>query len=465
MTDRLTSRRFGHWSISALAMAVLLAAALILAACASDDDQAARSSMTGPAVTTASTVPAVTTEATGPLVLRDGIVRTTSGDSTGNRFSPGRGGLSDAIPVDVSLSGTPHWVVGADTERGLTWVVALDDGRLEGWRLENGQPVPVSLNIARLPAGTPPTMITGPEGAIVVEPPADASPDTCAVPLPGGGLIYVTGGGAVVAQMGDQIHRFEVDALPDTRITISESGLVAVLAEATTRYPHGALGDELEAGRVTIIDPQAGEIVAEALVPEPAVIEGVAALWADIDGDDQEEILATVSDESSGARLVVFDQQGERIAEGPAIGRANRWRNQLGVAPFGPNGETEVVDVRVPHIGGVVEFFRLENGRLTPHAEQAGFTSHTFGSRNLDMALAADADGDGRIEVVVPNQAMNALGLLRRTAEGVMVSAQVELPGTLSTNLAAAVHRNGLVSFAAGTDNGVLRIWPADEPG
>ena len=421
--------------------------------------------MTGPAATTASTVPAVTTETTVPPELPDGIVRTPSGDSTGNRFSPGRGSLPDAVPVDVSLSGTPRWVVGADTERGLTWVVALDDGRLEGWRLENGQPVPVSLNVARLPAGAPPAVITGPEGVIVVGPPAGASHDTFPVPLPGGGLIYVTDDGAVVAQTGDRTHRFEVDALPDTRIAISEGGLVAVLAEATTRYPHGALGDELEAGRVTIIDPQAGEVVAEAVVPEPAVIEGVAALWADIDGDDQEEILVTVSDGSSGARLVVFDQRGDLVAEGPAIARANRWRNQLGVAPFGPNGEIEVVDVRVPHIGGVVEFFRLEGGRLTAHAEQAGFTSHTFGSRNLDMALAADADGDGRIEVVVPNQAMNALGLLRRTAEGVMVVAQVELPGTLSTNVAAAAHRNGFVSFAAGTGDGVLRMWPADESG
>jgi len=467
MTGRHNGRRPCHWFIVALVMALPLATALILPACAADDDGAAGSSTSGSAATTASTVPASTTEtdvADTPTLPRV-VVRTTSGDTTGNRFSPGRGNLVDTVAVDIPLSGTPRWVVGADTELGLTWIVALDDGRLEGWRWENGKPVQAPLNLPSLPAGTPPTVISGPEGALLVEPPAGASHDTCPLPLAGGGLIYVTDDGAVEVQMGDQAHRFEIDALPDARITLSRNGLVAVLAGATTRYPHGALGDEFESGRVTIIDPQASEIVAEAVVPEPSVIEGVVALWADVDGDGQDEILVTVSNQSVGARLEVFDQEGDLVAEGPAIGQGNRWRNQLAVAPFGPDGEIEIVDVRVPHIGGVVEFFRLESGRLTLHAEQGGFTSHMFGSRNLDMALAADADGDGRIEVVVPTQAMDALGLLRRTAEGVMVVAQVELPGTLSTNLAAVVRQDGLVSFAAGTDTGTLRIWPADESG
>ena len=78
---------------------------------------------------------------------------------------------------------------------------------------------------------------------------------------------------------------------------------------------------------------------------------------------------------------------------GPAIGRGNRWRHQIAVAPFGPNGERELVDVLTPHIGGVVEFYRMVGDRIEIVATVPGFTSHVIGSRNLDLALAADADG------------------------------------------------------------------------
>ena len=140
MTDRQSRKRPGHRSIPALVMALPLITALILAACAGDDDQARGSSVSGPSVTTASTVPARSTETTVAPALPEGIVRTTSGDAAGNRLSPGRGNLMDAAAVDISLSGIPRWVVGADTERGVTWIVVLDDGRLEGWRWENGRP-------------------------------------------------------------------------------------------------------------------------------------------------------------------------------------------------------------------------------------------------------------------------------------------------------------------------------------
>ena len=59
-----------------------------------------------------------------------------------------------------------------------------------------------------------------------------------------------------------------------------------------------------------------------------------------------------------------FDDDGHLVAEGPTIGQGYRGRHQIAVAPFGPNGELELVDVLTPHLGGIVEFYQLEEKKL-----------------------------------------------------------------------------------------------------
>jgi hypothetical protein len=201
----------------------------------------------------------------------------------------------------------------------------------------------------------------------VVPPPADASALTYPA-LVDGAVVYIASDGNLVIAHSDEKVTLEIGALPDSRISVGANGLVSVLAEATDRYPHAVLGDRLEAGRIVVVDPATGSIVGEALVAAPDVIEGIAAPWLDADGDGDEELLVTVSNGDSGARLAVFDREGDLVAESQPIGRGNRWRNQLGAGPIGPNGEIEVVDVRVPHIGGVVEYFRIDGDELVPIA-------------------------------------------------------------------------------------------------
>lgn len=435
-------------------VAVLL---LLVAACT---EAGSGSEETRPPLTGATVAPSEVAVTPPQPALPDGIVRTTSGDTSGNRFTPGSGRLPAVTPVDIPLEGTPRWVVGAPFDADVVWVVALDDGSLSGWRVEAGHPVSVQLDVAALTPGTPPVVVAGTDTVAVVTPPADTSALSPPLPLPDGGLAYVTADGTFVLEMAGEVDRFEIEALPDTRIVAGAEGLLAVLSAATTRYGHGVLGDGVEAAGVTIVDPVAGRIVAEIEIPEPAVIEGVSALWADADGDGRDDLLVTVSDGTGGARLVVYDGSGVLVAEGPAIGRGNRWRNQLAVSALGSGAQVEVVDVRVPHIGGVVEFFTLEAGRLVRTAELAGFTTHALGSRNLDLGLVADVDGDGRVEVLVPNQSMTALGVLRRTDGGVEVVADIDIPGKLTSNLAAVADEAGRIWFAAGTDRAVLRVWP-----
>jgi hypothetical protein len=118
-----------------------------------------------------------------------------------------------------------------------------------------------------------------------------------------------------------------------------------------------------------------------------------------------------------------------------------------------------LVDVLTPHIGGVVEFYRLEENELRIVAQVPGYTSHVIGSRNLDMALAGDFDGDGQVELLVPNQARTELAGIRRTEEGAVVAWTLDLEGRLNSNLAAVTLKSGEMVVGAGREDGVLRIW------
>ena len=54
---------------------------------------------------------------------------------------------------------------------------------------------------------------------------------------------------------------------------------------------------------------------------------------------------------------------------------------------------------------------------------------------------------------------MTALGVLRRTTDGVEIVAELPLPGRLASNIAGASLANGGVAIAVGTSDGILRIY------
>lgn len=190
------------------------------------------------------------------------------------------------------------------------------------------------------------------------------------------------------------------------------------------------------------------------------IVEGISPIWTDLDGDGTREIILTISDLAGGACVITCNETGQLVAEGPAVGSGFRWRHQLAVAPFGPDGEIELVVMLTPHIGGVVEFYRLREGKLDIVARLPEPTFHVNGSLNLDMALAGDLDGDGRTELLVLSRGLTMLIGVRRIASGAEEGWSVEIGGRVSTNIAAVETASGGMAIGVGRADGALRIWP-----
>ena len=163
--------------------------------------------------------------------------------------------------------------------------------------------------------------------------------------------------------------------LPDASTVVDDDSIMYSYSDPTDRYPHGALGDQNEwAGlAVGVIDgirqPDRFRLVGD------EVFEGLYPLVADLDGDGRSEIITTVSNADTGSRLVIFgydDESLDVIAQSDPIGTGFRWLHQIAIAPYGPAGEMEIAVVRTPHIGGVVEYYRLNDNKLELVASHAG---------------------------------------------------------------------------------------------
>ncbi len=250
---------------------------------------------------------------------------------------------------------------------------------------------------------------------------------------------------------------------PDGSSVESSKARLYSYTGATNRYPHGALGDKSEWGQLaaTSIDPELDDSLFSLVGDQ--VFEGLFPMTADLNGDEIDEIVTTVSNSDTGARLVVFEENydGLRIiAESDPVGTGFRWLHQIAVAPFGPNGEIEIAVVETPHVGGIAKFYRLVDGRLDLVASKVGgYMSHVNGSRNLDQAVAGDFDGDGNVELIVPSRDQESLIALRRIGDSVEEVWELELDSRISTNLAVVETNDGGLALGVGTEDGILHIW------
>ena len=370
--------------------------------------------------------------------------------------------MLETRPVDVELGGEPVWVVGVPLGGGTGWVVALTSGRLEAYRLsgEGAEVEPWLVVPDELPPGAPPLVAAEGERLRLVSS-TEGKPSPLTHPVPAGGrLLGVDGEGRLSAEPGGDAG---VAALPDARVVRGEGGTLAVASDPTASYEHGVLGDEVEAGSITLLEEESGgpEVSGKVLPESGGVFEGLAPVW--FEASPGLELLAvTESEGESGSRISAYAPDGTLALSGPFVGEPMKWRHLLAAGPFGPDGEVELAVTRTPHVGGVIEFYRPNPGEGTLEivATLPGYTTHTLYSRNLDSVRAGDLDGDGAWEVLVPDRFRTGLAAVRHAREGAEEAWKVPIGGTLTTNLASATDREGRLSIAAGRTDGVLRIWP-----
>jgi hypothetical protein len=376
----------------------------------------------------------------------------------GTRVIDGAGTFPNVAVFDTILDEVPLWLIGKSVDEGVQWMVATDTGRIGFVRVNGSQFATLSFSDLTLPPGAPPV-----EGPF----PTTFSPDDVATlthPIPlGEAVLYVAETADIVLwRAGNDVARLALNVPADARIAVNSDGQAALYVDGTNqRYAHGIMGDDIEGAAMVVLEADGDnlEIVSRVDLPGEEVFEGIMPMWADVDGDGVDDLITTASNSRDGAQIRVFRADGTHLAAGPAIGRGNRWRHQLAWGAFGPGGEMELVDVLTPHIGGVVEFFRDDGQTFNIVASLGGYTSHTIGSRNLDMAVAGDFNGDGQLEIVVADQSRQTINGLQHTTDGVEPVWSLPLAGRLTTNLAAVTLPDGRLGLAAGTEEGRIHVW------
>ncbi len=98
--------------------------------------------------------------------------------------------------------------------------------------------------------------------------------------------------------------------------------------------------------------------------------------------------------------------------------------------------------MRLPHTLGRLELWSWRDRQLRKTAELADAANHVAGTRALNMAAAADFDGDGIADLAVPSLDRSRLRILS-FARAPHEIASVALPAKAVTNI-------GLIAGAAG---------------
>lgn len=200
-------------------------------------------------------------------------------------------------------------------------------------------------------------------------------------------------------------------------------GLTAAYAAPTDRYPHGALGDDLEWGALVV---RCGARSARVELPQELVFEDVAPRLAQLDGQGPEEVITVESHRDRGARLAIWGLSPDgvqRIAATGYIGRRFRWLAPLGAADLDGDGAMELAYVDRPHLARQLRVWRFAEGALRPVASLSGLTNHRFGETEIAGGLRdcgtgpemilADAGWQNVVAVRLVAGALRAEGLGR----------------------------------------------------
>ena len=199
--------------------------------------------------------------------------------------------------------------------------------------------------------------------------------------------------------------------MPQARVVAGTNTIAAAwLADPTWRYAHGVLGDAVEAGtvRVRLSDGRAMHYT----LADGFVFEDLTPRLADLDNDGIDEIVLVRSSLTEGAALSAYpvgERRLEQFANSPAVGVPHRWLNPVGIADFDADGEADIAVVETPHLGRQLVIYRRDAARLIEMGRLAGFSNHAAGSTVLGLSAVLDVDGDGVVDMIVPDAARGRL--------------------------------------------------------
>ena len=282
---------------------------------------------------------------------------------------------------------------------------------------------------------------------------------------PEAGLLLLADGVIAVAAANQGVHnalrlqsrneRWHVTArgndalLPDARPVLAaldgQGAHIAVLAGPDSqRYPHGVLGDRIEATQMLLLDRATLAPLRRIALGPDEVFEDISQRRVSLGAQDG---LLTVISGPTGGRLALIaaDPQQARALEirasGEPIGTRNRW---MSPSADGPHW----MSVHTPHIGGVLHEYKLQGSRLVARRLRTGVSTHKLGSRVLDMG----SWHEGRL--LLPDQAGTTLLLLDSRQDWASV-AELALPSPVAATVALGAPQQHAVLLA---DGQVLRV-------
>jgi len=359
-------------------------------------------------------------------------------------FAPARAAATDAATIWVTPTADGAATLQSDGEVRLH----LDDGEVkvlarsargDSLRLCDAQLLGIDGD-GRLRSLTGPGSRVGPA----------VSPHSRPACLPGGRVVAISSDARSMLLLSPAlktIARQPLDALPDGDPVLVEDA-VAVLSHPTQRYRHGILGDEIEAGVVTLLRQDDLSPIATYAVKAPAVIEQRRIEPFPAAGPYGMLITRSTPDAGAGVTAIALhDGALAAVASAPPIGTPNRWLNL-----FAASGENAYA-VRTPHLGGPLERFRIAGARLEVSRYALDVTNHQLGSRNLDLALLLPPPSPSGIDVLaLPRPDLRQVQLVACTDAECVPELMLSLDAPLRSNLAARWHGAKLVLYAGEAD-------------
>jgi hypothetical protein len=260
------------------------------------------------------------------------------------------------------------------------------------------------------------------------------------------------------------------DGFPGGTVAEADNGNQGVrsawFAEPTDRYPHGALGDKIEAGALVVQDINGRRAVLR--LGSDEVFEDIEPRIADFADNGQNGVLAIRSSLRAGSSVVVYRLVGGTLAEiaaTPPIGRPNRWLNIAGIADFTGNRHLDIAVVKTPHIGGTLEILTLEAAQLKVVDRMDGFSNHVFGSTELGMSAVADVNGDRIADLVLPDAQRGSLRMVSAARGKLQELARVPLDGAVGTAIGVIAGPDRPIFFLGLEDGRLMTVSYQDEPG